>query len=86
MTNVAQAPTKSRVEDLRRQLQDLQRDIADLKARAEGHLDHDRTRSAMDLLARVATLRQHAQEVQADIRAIASPSFPSRPFSSQVTR
>ncbi|MBX3139872.1 MAG: hypothetical protein KF875_03905 [Trueperaceae bacterium] len=86
MTNVAQAQPKNRTQDLQQQLHDLQENIADLKARAEGHLDHGRTKDAMDLLARVATLRQHAQEVEADLSANAAPSFPSRRMSEAVTR
>lgn len=85
MNNVAQPPGKTRSQDLRQQLHDLQEDITHLTARAEGHLDHGRTKDAMDLLARIATLKQHAQEVEADLRTI-TPPFPSRRMSEAVTR
>lgn len=86
MATVAQQSTKTRNEDLQQQLRDLREEIDSLHAQFEGHLDHGRTKDAMGLLARIATLKQHAQEVKADLRTITPPSFPSRRMSEAVTR
>ena len=88
MTNVAQDQQKTRTQDLQQQLRDLQRDIAELEARAEGHLDHGRTHEAMALLDRIANLKRHSYEVEFDLLTW-QPGFralPKRHTSEAVTR
>lgn len=84
MTNVAQSPGKTRQDDLER-LRDLQREIAELEARAEGHLDHGRTGEAIRLQHEAARKRQESYGVEFDLLT-SRPAFPSRRSSEAVTR
>lgn len=84
MTNVAQSPGKTRQDDLEK-LRCLQREIAELEARAEGHLDHGRTGEAIGLQHEAARKRQESYGVEFDLLTT-KPSFPSRRSSEAVTR
>lgn len=88
MTTVAHTQQKSRSEDLRQQLRDLQEEIDSLHAQFEGHLDHGRTHAAMALLDRIDNLRRHSAEVEFDLLTW-QPGFrplPKRHASEAVTR
>lgn len=81
MTNVAR---RTRQDDLER-LRDLQREIAELEARAEGHLDHGRTGEAIRLQHEAARVRAESYGVEFDLLT-SKPAFPSRRASEAVTR
>lgn len=53
--------------ELEEQLREVQRDVAELEARAEAHLDEGRTREAWEVLERAVLLRQHSYGLEFDL-------------------
>lgn len=84
MTRVARATRTASTKELQQRLHELRREVADLEAQAEGHLDHGRTVEATELLSRAGRLRRDSYGIEFDLAT--RPNFPKRTRSWWVER